>query len=453
MKSNFFLNSDSYKLGHFLQYPANTAKIYEYIESRKDINVLFFGLQMYLKKLNASFPTMTDVEFAKVFAEKHGVCFNYEGAKALVELGYFPLRIKAVKEGTYLSGKNVLVTIENTHPDFEWLVGILETQILRAVWYPSTVATYSKELKIIISKYLLETQGSIDSLPFKMHDFGARSSTSTESSGIGGAAHLVNFMGTDTMEGIMATMEYYDSDMSGFSVVAAEHSTITSWGEEGELDAYSNLIDTFPTGILSVVSDSYDLERAVRDYFGKQLKDKILARDGVFVVRPDSGEPVEVVMSVLGWLEEGFGSYKNNKNYKVLNDKVRIIQGDGVDLNKIEEILETMKNAGWSAENLVFGMGTKLLQNHSRDDLSFAMKVSYIEDDKGNGMEVFKNPKGDSSKKSKRGRLALVKEDGKYVTINKSQLKGREDMLKDVYIDGKLVNEMTFDEVREQSML
>lgn len=453
MKSNFFLNTDSYKLGHFAQYPTNTSKVYEYIESRTHENVMFFGLQMYLKQLNESFPTMEDVEFANAFATQHGVCFNYEGAKALVELGYLPLKIKAVKEGTVLSGRNVLVTIENTHPDFEWLVGILETQILRAVWYPSTVATYSKNLKTLINKFLIETQGNNDSLPFKMHDFGARSSTSAESSGIGGLAHLVNFMGTDTMQGIMYGMEYYDAGMAGFSVVAAEHSTITSWTEDMELEAYRNLIKKFPSGILSVVSDSYDLERTVREYYGKILKKEILARDGVFVVRPDSGEPVEVVMNVLNWLEEGFSSYVNDQGYKVLNDKVRIIQGDGVDFDKIEEILITMKANGWSAENLVFGMGTKLLQDHNRDDLSFAMKVSYIEDENGNGTDVFKNPKTDSAKVSKKGRLALVEEDGVYKTIQEKDLNGRENKLIDVYEDGNLLNVQTFEDVRKQSMI
>lgn len=447
MKTNFFINTDSYKLGHFKMYPNNTNKIYEYIESRTNDDIMFFGLQAYLKKLNESFPTMKDVEFAKMFAEKHGVIFNYEGAKQLVELGYFPLRISAVKEGTVLSGHNILVSIENTKPDFEWLVGTIETPLLRGVWYPTTVATYSYKLRKVIEKYLVETQGNADSLPFKMHDFGARSSTSEESATIGGMAHLVNFMGTDTMVGIMGAMEYYGVDVCGFSVVAAEHSTITSWGEEGELEAYRNLIRKFPKGILSVVSDSYDLERAVREYFGKELKEEILARDGVFVCRPDSGVPEDVVMNVLKWLEEGFGSYKNELGYKVLNDKVRIIQGDGVDLERIEKILSIMKTNGWSAENLVFGMGTKLLQDHSRDDYSFAMKVSYIEKD-GVGFDVFKNPKTDSKKKSKKGRMALVKDDGKFITIREEELNGRENLLVPVYEDGKLLNELSFDEVR-----
>jgi len=448
--NNFFLKTDSYKLSHFSQYPTGTTKVYSYIESRggKFDEVLFFGLQKAIQDINDNFPTMADVEEAKTFTELHGVPFNYEGAKALVELGYLPIKISAVKEGMVLPVKNVLAVIENTLPEFYWLPSFLEPRLLSAVWYASTVATYSKECKKIIKKYLELTSDNTDSLPFKLHDFGYRGASSDTTAGIGGAAHLINFSGTDTMEGILTAMRYYDSNVCAYSVVAAEHSTITSHGKDGEAAAYEKLIDENPTGILSIVADSYDIYNAVSNIFGEKLKDKILKRDGVLVVRPDSGNPIEVVYDVITALDEKFGSYKNTKGYKVLNDKVRVLQGDGIDIEMIRRICENLKTNGWSVENVVFGMGGKLLQDHNRDTQKFAMKCSYIEVN-GEGRNVFKDPVTDAGKTSKKGRLALVPDvDEGYKTVPES-FAGDSNLLEVVYEDGVIKRRQTFDEIRE----
>lgn len=446
---NFFLKTDSYKLSHFSQYAKNTTKVYSYIESRggKFDSTLFFGLQKTIKDINDNFPTMSDVEEALEFSQLHGVPFNYEGAKALVELGYLPIKITAVKEGMNIPVKNVLAVVENTLPEFYWLPSFLEPRLLSGVWYPTTVATYSKECKNIIKKYLEITADNTDSLPFKLHDFGYRGASSHETGGIGAAANLVNFQGTDSMAGILTAMKYYNSGVCGNSVVAAEHSTITAHGKEGERDVYEQLIDDNPTGILSVVSDSYDIYNAVENIFGKELREKILARDGVFVVRPDSGHPIEMVYDVIVRLGEAFGTYKNTKGYTVLNDKVRILQGDGIDINMLERILENLKINGWSSENVVLGMGGKLLQDHNRDTQKFAQKASYVEVD-GVGRDVFKDPVTDIGKTSKKGRLGLVYRNDEYVTVSELDA-GDDNILEVVFENGVLVREQTFDEIRD----
>ena len=446
--NNFFLLTDSYKLGHYLQHPTGITKVYSYIESRggKFDETLFFGLQKAIIDINENFPTMEDVEEAKWFTELHGVPFNYEGAKALVNLGYLPIKISAVKEGMMLPVKNVLAVIENTLPEFYWLPSFLEPRLLSGVWYPTTVATYSKECKKIIKKYMDITSDSSEGVPFKLHDFGYRGASSNETAGIGAASHLINFQGTDSMVGILTAMKYYDSGVCGNSVVASEHSTITSYGKDRENEVYEKLIDENPTGILSIVSDSYDIYNAVENIFGKELKEKILARDGVLVIRPDSGNPIEMVYDIIVRLDEAFGSYTNTKGYRVLNDKVRILQGDGIDITMLERILKNIKVNGWSAENVVFGMGGKLLQDHNRDTQKFAFKCSYIEVN-GSGRDVFKDPVTDSGKTSKKGRLGLVLTDEGYETVSETDA-GSNNLLELVYEDGKLLRRQTFDDIR-----
>ncbi|KAJ8301275.1 hypothetical protein KUTeg_020262 [Tegillarca granosa] len=215
--------------------------------------------------------------------------------------GHLPLRIKAVPEGEVIPFKNVLLTVENTDPHCYWLTNYFETLLVQ-VWYPMTVATNSRYQKEIIAKYLDETADDLSGLPFKLHDFGFRGSSSVESAGIGGAAHLVNFQGTDTIAGISTAKQYYGCEMAGFSIPAAEHSTITTWGQDGELEAFNNMLTKFPSGPMACVSDSYNIWNACEKVWGEDLKDTIIKRGengGVLVVRPDSGDPPEVVVKDL----------------------------------------------------------------------------------------------------------------------------------------------------------
>jgi len=246
------------------------------------------------------------------------VPFNRDGWQHILERhdGYLPIEIQAVPEGTVLPVRNVLVQVMNTDPAVPWLTSYVETALLRAVWYPTTVATVSWQAKQIIKGYLEATANTLAGLPFKLHDFGARGASSEETAAIGGAAHLVNFMGSDTLSGVLAARRYYAEPMGAFSIPAAEHSTITAWGPEREREAYANMLEQFagPDKPVAVVSDSYDLWHAIDNLWGRELRDAVIKSGGTLVVRPDSGNPVEVVTGVIERLMMWFGFETNRRN-------------------------------------------------------------------------------------------------------------------------------------------
>ncbi len=435
MKRNIVFTTDSYKVGHWLQFPKNEGSYY-YIESRGGAEeVLFFGLQAILKKLLDRIPTVKEVIKADEFWTSHGVTFNKKGWLNLVALGYFPLEIKAVEEGKLVKTKEVQVTIESTHKNFGWLPGWVETKLVQ-IWYPVTVATKQFECKKIILKYLNET-GTPEDAPFKLHSFGYRGATSEESAGIGGSAELLTAMGTDTVAGIFEAQDYYNtSDMLGFSINAAEHSTITAWGKDFEVYAYNNILDMFlkKDTTVACVSDSYDLSNTILNIWGKELKDKIINSGGRLVIRPDSGEPSEIVLRSLEQLGSCFGTVLNEKKYKVLPDCVRLIQGDGIGgPEDIEKILSTIVNAGWSADNIGFGMGGGSIQQVNRDTYKYAMKMSSINID-NKWQDVYKQPADAAWKTSKKGRFDKLN-------------------LPTVWKDGNFLREYTFEEVRNNAMV
>lgn len=449
---DIIFSSDSYKLSHFSQYPKGTEFVSSYIESRggKYETALFAGLQMFLPYLKA--PTRKQVNRRAILSEQHGVSFNRQGWLDIADLGYLPIRIQAVKEGTILPVKNVLVQLENTDRRFPWLTSFIESPLLRSVWYPTTVATKSRNIKNILKSFLVKTADDLSALNFMLHDFGARGVSSYESSGIGGVAHLFNFRGTDTLSALDFASDYYSAGMAGFSVDAMEHSTITSWGEDQEEAAYENAIDTYskPGKIFSIVPDSYDMENAVLNMFCGSLKVKIETLGGRLVVRPDSGEPVRNILWILKTLDEAYGTTVNSKGFKVLPDFLRVLQGDGVNELSIERICDAVMMAGYSVENLVFGMGGELLQIVNRDDMSFAMKCNAIKREGGYWEPVVKNPKTDPSKRSKAGRQALIhtKERG-WKSVPEHETNGNPNMLEDVWMNGKVMRDQTLDEIRE----
>jgi nicotinamide phosphoribosyltransferase len=464
---NLILNTDSYKASHWLQYPPGTQGAFFYVESRGGVyeRTLFFGLQAILKEYLRKPVSHADVDEARDFFAAHGEPFNEAGWRRIVDVhgGRLPLRIRAVPEGAVVPTHQALVTIESTDPDAYWLPSYLETLLLR-LWYPVTVATQSWHLKQLIRHYLdLSCDDAAAQIGFKLHDFGARGVSSTESAGLGAAAHLVNFLGTDTVSGVLTAKAYYHEPMAGHSIPAAEHSTITSWGREREVDAYRNMLRQFgkPGALVAVVSDSYDIFKAIREHWGQTLREEVIASGATLVVRPDSGEPVDVVHQCLVLLDEAFGHTLNAKGYKVLKH-VRVIQGDGINPNSIRAILERVTKAGYSAENLAFGMGGALLQGINRDTQKFALKCSAARLD-GRWVDVFKAPVTDPNKQSKRGRLALLqhREFGSYRTVPVDpQLARVEDHVPEpgwqhamavVWENGELVQDWTFAQVRERS--
>jgi len=460
MYNNVILNTDSYKASHWLQTPPNTDATFFYAESRGGLHdqTVFFGLQAILKE-NLSRPiTHADVDEARDLFAEHGEPFNEAGWRDIVDRlgGHLPIRIRAVPEGTVVPVRNALYTVESTDPAHYWVPSYLETLLMRT-WYTTSVATNSWHVKQIIRAYLEKTCDHPEGeLPFKLHDFGARGVSSTESSALGGLSHLVNFMGTDTVLALVAARRYYNTrQIAGYSVPAAEHSTITPWGRENEVEAYRNMLKQFgrPGSIVSVVSDSYDIYNAVSEIWGKQLRQEVIDSGAMLVIRPDSGDPVQVVLDCLRLAGEAFGTYQNGKGFAVL-EHVRILQGDGIDPETLEVILQAATEAGYSAENLVFGMGGGLLQKVNRDTQKFALKCSAARVN-GEWIDVYKDPITDTGKRSKRGRLSLFRhrEYGTWQTRRTDEPvpAGFDDAMVTVWENGKLVTDWSFDQVRAAS--
>lgn len=464
---NVLLNTDSYKASHWLQYPPGTDAAFFYVESRGGVydRTVFFGLQAILKQHLGRPITHADIDEARELYAAHGEPFNEAGWRDIVDRlgGHLPVRIRAVPEGTVVPTHQALVTIESTDAQAYWVPSYLETLLLR-VWYPVTVATISWHAKQTIRQFLERTSDDpAGQLPFKLHDFGARGVSSAESAAIGGCAHLVNFLGTDTVSGLLAARAFYHAPMAGFSIPAAEHSTITSWGREREVDAYRNMLTQFakPGAIVAVVSDSYDIFHAIREHWGKTLKDEVIASGATVVIRPDSGDPVAVVHECLELLDEAFGHTVNGKGYKVLNH-VRVIQGDGINPTSIRAILERVTSAGYATDNVAFGMGGALLQQLNRDTQKFALKCSAARVD-GRWIDVWKDPVTDKGKQSKRGRMTLLRhrEYGSFRTVPVSpdaaslaeveKPAGFDDAMETVWENGRLVRDWTFDEIRARA--
>ena len=462
MNENIILRTDSYKASHWLQMPEGSQYQSSYIESRggKWDKTVVFGLQMFIKEYLTKPITQEMIDEAEKFWAAHGEPFNKEGWDYILKehKGYLPLEIKAVPEGTVLPNRNVMVQVVNTDPKCFWLTSYIETALLRAVWYASTVATNSYACKEVIWKYLKETSDDpAGQIGFKLHDFGARGVSSAESAGIGGAAHLINFFGTDTVEGVLYARKYYSEDMAGFSIPAMEHSTVTSWGgPDNEEDAFRNMMKHFakPGALVAFVSDSYDIYNAVENIWGENLKSEVLESGATIVVRPDSGDPRVVPIEVIIKLMDKFGYTVNSKGYKVLPDAVRVIQGDGIDVTTIEKILKSMKQYKLSADNIAFGQGGGLLQQVNRDTLEFAMKCSAIKIN-GEWKDVWKDPVTDHGKSSKRGRLALMYQCGLgscgYRTVRVENCRKEDNLLRTVYRNGIEMNQTTFAEVRERA--
>ena len=461
---NIILQTDSYKLGHWNQYPKNTEKVYSYFESRKGAKwdeTVFFGLQYILKKNLTKQVSHANIDEAVEIASAHfgnDKIFNEKGWRHIVDNhnGYLPVRIKCVPEGTPVLVNNVMLTVENTDPKCWWLTNFLESQLTH-VWYSSTVATLSREVKKNIKRFYEETADHLNLLDFKLHDFGYRGVSSNESADIGGAAHLVSFLGTDTVPALKLLHDYYSAEYAeiAYSVPATEHSIMTAEGPDGEQKIVERLLKEYPTGILSIVSDSYDIYNFVDNIIGINLKNQILKRNGITVIRPDSisprhKTPEEQMVWIAKSLWKSYGGVTNKKGYNIINPKVRILWGDGIDIDGINKILSALKEHKFSVENVAtFGMGGGLLQRINRDTQRFAFKCS-AQYRNGKWIDVYKDPT-DKSKASKKGRLKLICNNGKFET--RPIHDNGEDCLQTVFENGKILKEYTLAEVRENAKI
>ena len=458
MKDSIVFMSDGYKYTHWNQYPQGTTNVHSYLESRggKFPATAFFGLQGLLKEHLVG-PVLTSdaiFEATPFFQDYFGgrKIFNEYGWFRMLEKhgGRLPVSIKAVLEGTVVETRNVLMTVENTDEEFPWLTNFLES-ILLHVWYPTTVCTLSREIRKVFLKNLALSGGDPAGVSFMLNDFGFRGVSSVESAQAGGAAHLVNFLGTDNVQGIRYAMKMYGAPMCGGSIPATEHSVMTIQGREGEAAQVDRLLEQNPTGLVACVGDSYNMFEFI-DKILKDRKEQILDRDGVFIVRPDSGDPVQMSVEVLTKLASLFGYIKNREGFVVLPPQVRAIYGDGINYDSICNIQEAVMSAGFAVENLAFGMGGALLQQVDRDTQKFATKASEATIG-GKRYDVYKNPVTDPVKRSKRGRMKLVRAmgtHGEYHTTVSLSEEG-EDRLVEVFRDGELLVDQTFDEVKERA--
>jgi len=464
-RENLILLADAYKYAHHKFYYPGTTQIYSYLESRGGMfnQTIFFGLQYFLKEyLQGSAFTQQDLDEAGSFLQQvFGRDDVFDRSKFQYVLdkynGYLPVKIKAVAEGTTVPTGNVLMTIENTDAECYWLTNFLET-LLMQVWYPCTVATLSNQIKKIVTQYYAETasEGAEEGIDFVLNDFGFRGVSSVESAKIGGAAHLLSFSGSDNLAGSGMAINYYDAQkVYGLSIPATEHSICTLLGREGELEIFKHVLRTFPTGTIACVSDSFNIFKACEEYWGTELRDEILNRKGTLVIRPDSGDPIMTLLKIFEILFDKFGCAVNAKGYKVLPPQIRVIQGDGVNYVEIQNIYKALKENGISAENLVLGIGGALLQKVDRDTQKFALKCSSAVIN-GKEIAVEKSPtemdaQGNitpSFKKSKGGRLKLVKTGGSFKTVNEHYHPELNDELHTVFENGKIINPVTFEQVK-----
>lgn len=471
LEFNNINRTDGYKLSHFILYPKKMNKMFSYLESRGgEFNTCtLFGLQVLIHRYLSKPFSQEQIDNMAVFADKYGEPFNRSGFEYILQKynGHLPVRIRAIPEGLIVPTGNAIVTVESMDDSMTaWMVNYIETQL--RVWGPSTVATTSREVKKIWKEFLdLSSDNPDAEIGFKHHDFGARGVHAVEQAQLNGAAHLLSFLGSDTIEGIETANHYYDCPMSGFSIPATEHSTMTIFGRYGERDAIKKWITQtlvnrqVPAGVpklTACVGDSYDIFNFCREVCRKDIRELIEGSGGTLIIRPDSGDPAMVLNQIFEIMEHNlpYGAVTvNSKGYKVLPPYLRLIWGDGINRHSTRTILKYVTDSLWSASNIAFGSGGGLLNDCNRDTQRWAFKCSYVELD-GVPVNVVKDPVTDPGKRSKAGRLDLIRTvDGTYATIQlgKDDTAHPESVMNTVFECGEITYHNTLDEIRARMAL
>jgi nicotinamide phosphoribosyltransferase len=479
---NPLLLTDGYKLDHRRQYPEGTTLVYSNWTPRKSRipgvdEVVFFGLQYFIKKyilhdFDTYFFQRPKSEVIRIYTRRIN---NYLGEnlvgtehlEALHDLGYIPMVFKALPEGVAVPVRVPMFTMYNTLPEFFWLTNYFETLLSTCIWMPCNSATIAKRYRTILDQYAEETSSIPDFVNWQGHDFSMRGLAGIEAAMTSGAAHLLSFSGTDTIPAIDFLETYYNADsdkeLIGGSVAATEHSVMCMGMNTGELATFDRLVsEVYPNGIVSIVSDTWDLWRVLDEYL-PALKDKILARAGKVVIRPDSGDPIDIlcgnpegkhpteIMGVVESLWHTFGGHINEKGYKELDAHIGAIYGDSITIDRATQICERLKAKGFASTNVVLGIGSFTYQYNTRDTFGFAMKATYGEVN-GEGREIFKDPvTDDGTKKSAKGLMKIEKKDGVYVLIDQvSWEEERQGELREVFRDGRLLVDDSLGKIRRR---
>lgn len=475
---------DGYKVGHVFQYPKDTTYVYSNLTPRKGRNVsgdgvVFFGLQYFVaeylvRQFEQHFFSRPEEEVMKAYQRRiDGYlgkdAITYEHIRELHRHGRMPVRIKALEEGTVVPYGVPMLTIANTEPRFFWVTNMLETLMSAVLWKGCTSATSAHRFRMSFEAFSRRTVGSAANpfIDWQGHDFSFRGMSGVEDAALSGAAHLLSFTGTDTVPAIDFLEQYYganaDLELVGGSVSATEHSVMCMGLEDSEAETFRRLIeDVYPRGIVSIVSDTWDFWN-VLTHILPALKEKVLARDGKLVIRPDSGDPVKIIVGdpeapegspewkgAIRLLDETFGSVKTERGFKVLNPKVGLIYGDSITSERQERILAGLEKNGYASDNVVLGIGSYNYQYVTRDTHGFAMKATFGTTTSRGDMAIYKDPKtDDGTKRSARGLLRVDLEDGKLVL--KQQVSREEEaggLLATVFDDGKITRTRTLAELR-----
>lgn len=478
----FTLVTDGYKVGHIKQYPPKTRMVFSNITPRKgrnteDTGVIFFGLQACIQHYLIDYARETFfgrdedevvAEYEQAMEEYLGGKFDGSHFRALHRLGYLPLEIRAVEEGRFVPYGVPVLTIENTLEEFYWLTNYVETLLSSALWQATTSATTAFKYRVALEEWADRTGSPQEFVPWQGHDFSFRGMSSPESALMSGMAHLTSFTGTDTIPAIAGLQKYYSATgLIGGSVPATEHSVMCAGGQADEMGTFERLLDIYPEGILSVVSDTWDLWKVLTEYL-PALKDKIMARPGKLVVRPDSGDPVKIICGdpdapvgspqakgVVRLLAEVFGTTETSKGYRVLDEHVGVIYGDSITLERANQICAGLAANGFASCNMVFGIGSYTYQYVTRDTHGFAMKATWAYVDETEHM-LFKDPvTDDGGKRSARGRIVVVEnDDGTLSMIDNLDLvewfhASGTDAMSYVFLDGHLHRPLTLDQIRQ----
>jgi nicotinamide phosphoribosyltransferase len=488
---NPLLLTDGYKTGHHQQYPKGTTLVYSNFTPRSNKyapkgckEVVVFGTQMVMRQLHLAFQNdffsrpKVDVcgEMKNELSMYLGTNYDVSHFEALHDLGYLPICVKALSEGTKVPMKVPVLTIYNTHPDFYWITNYLETILSNLLWKPMTSATIAHQYRKVLTKWMEKTDKErawfID---WQGHDFSMRGMDSVDAVISSGLGHLTSFLGSDSLPTIYGARKYYGAtDMVCGSVNATEHSVMCAGGKEDEIDTFRRLLETYPTGILSVVSDTWDLWKVCTEHV-VTLKEEIMARDGKLVIRPDSGDPVDIICGSESTLHTGspegkgviellwdvFGGTVNEQGYKVLDSHIGAIYGDSITIDRAEEICKRLEAKGFASTNIVLGVGSFTYQYNTRDTFGFAMKATYVEVNKPKfagdfnpeGREIFKDPiTDDGTKKSATGLLFVGKDDNLDIKLYDRVDWRTEGMglLQTIYKDGQFENTTTLEEIRNR---
>ena len=477
---NPLLLTDGYKLDHRRQYPQGTSLVYSNWTPRKSRiagidKVVLFGLQYFIKKyILEDFEThFFKQPKEKVIAEYSRRINTYLGENQvgmkhiddLHNLGYIPMVFKSLPEGSLVPIRVPMFTMYNTLPEFFWLTNYFETLISAIVWMPCTSATIAHQYRVILDKYANETSSMPEFVDWQGHDFSMRGMAGLEASIISGAGHLLSFTGTDTIPSIDMMERYYktnaETEVIGASVAATEHSVMCMGTNEAEIETFKRLIiEIYPKGIVSIVSDTWDLWKVLTDYLPK-LKSEILNRDGKVVIRPDSGDPADIICGnpsgkneaekkgVIELLWEVFGGSINEKGFKELDSHIGAIYGDSITVERAIDICNRLKVKGFASTNIVLGIGSYTYQYNTRDTFGFAMKATYGEVN-GEGREIFKDPiTDDGTKKSAKGLMKIIKENRNYKLIDQvTWEEENEGELIEIFRDGELIRDYSLKEIR-----